>query len=435
MRLTAFRADEGDCLLLESADGHRMLVDGGTQDAYATHVAPALGQLRQKGKHLDIVCITHIDADHISGILRLLDDEAAWRVHDHQVGHGNANHRLPPAARPAEVDTILHNSFHDQVSKNTGRIETMLAASAGFLSATTDGRLTSVAAAQRDLAASIPQALRVSRRLRPDQLNIPHNPQFGGKLALVSDDTPDLALGSVRLELLAPFPRDVTKLRRDWDTWLRAHQEAVDRIRDRAERDAGDLRMSEVDRLLAPRFRAAETLGDAELALAEQLGLRSNVTTPNLASLMFLAEEDGTTVLLTGDGHADDILNGLDHHKALDDRGRLHVTVLKVQHHGSEHNIHQRFCDAITADDYVLTGDGKHENPNLTVLELIHDRRMANDQRKFSFWFTSTSTLSATEEGRDHMTKVEALARELAARSGGRLTNHFVEGSSIRILP
>jgi len=64
------------------------------------------------------------------------------------------------------------------------------------------------------------------------------------------------------------------------------------------------------------------------------LGNRKKVTTPNLASLMFLAEENGKSILLTGDGHGDDILKGLAHHQALDANERLQVDVLKVQHHG-----------------------------------------------------------------------------------------------------
>ena len=190
---------------------------------------------------------------------------------------------------------------------------------------------------------------------------------------------------------------------------------------------------SEVDLALGPLLRAADRLGAAELELAKQLGRRHRVTAPNLASLMFLAEEDGETLLLTGDGHADDILKGLDHHNALDAYGKLHVSILKVQHHGSEHNIHREFCDAITADDYVFCGNGLHENPELDVLELIHDRRMANDERPFTFWFNSTSNLSTSDAGRAHMKKVETLVAKLSAKSAGRHANRFIDGSAIQI--
>jgi hypothetical protein len=186
--------------------------------------------------------------------------------------------------------------------------------------------------------------------------------------------------------------------------------------------------------LLGPLLGASRQLGAMELALAKQLGNRKKVTTPNLASLMFLAEENGKTILLTGDGHADDILKGLEHQQAFDANGRLHVDVLKVQHHGSEHNIHQNFCDRVSADHYLFCGNGEHRNPDLDVLQLVFDRRMANDAKAFKFWFNSTSKLSINAAARAHMKNLETLVTKLAAKSAGRMTSKFIKGSALRIL-
>jgi hypothetical protein len=171
-----------------------------------------------------------------------------------------------------------------------------------------------------------------------------------------------------------------------------------------------------------------------ELALAKQLGNRKKVTTPNLASLMFLAQENGQSILLTGDGHADDILKGLDRHQAFNSNAHIHVDVLKVQHHGSEHNVHKEFCDRVTADHYVFCGNGEHKNPDLDVLELVFDRRMAGDKKGFKFWFNSSSNLSVKADGRAHMKNVESLVAKLAKKSGGRLRSQFIKSSSMRIL-
>jgi hypothetical protein len=177
----------------------------------------------------------------------------------------------------------------------------------------------------------------------------------------------------------------------------------------------------------------AEVMKAIALAGVKTLGDRRKVTTPNLASLMFLAEENGETLLLTGDGHWEDILKGLEHHHRFDAAGKLHVDVLKVQHHGSEHNIKKEFCDRVTADQYVFSGNGQHENPDLDVLQLIFDRRMANDQKNFTFSFTSTSTLSVNAGGQEHLRKVEKLLKKLQLQSP-RLRTRFIAGSSIRVL-
>src|SRR5262245_14942205 len=111
-----------------------MLVDGGIERAYTQHVAPALVTLRKQKKSVDIVYISHIDEDHIAGILQLLDDEAAWRVHEHQVNNGNPTHPRPEVDRPAAVKRIFHNAFSDLVGDNSGEIEDMLAGAGTILS-------------------------------------------------------------------------------------------------------------------------------------------------------------------------------------------------------------------------------------------------------------------------------------------------------------
>jgi hypothetical protein len=164
----------------------------------------------------------------------------------------------------------------------------------------------------------------------------------------------------VTLTVIGPFAADVTKLRAEWKAWLETHGEAVLAIQQRAAADEESMGSS------ALAWPASQLI-----ALGNELGARSKVTTPNLASIMLLAEEGGRRVLLTGDGHWQDILHGLERRGKLDPAGKLHVEVLKVQHHGSEHNIEQQFCDAITADHYVFCANGEHANPDLRVVSLI----------------------------------------------------------------
>jgi beta-lactamase superfamily II metal-dependent hydrolase len=435
MKLTAFQSDKGDCLLLESADGKkRMLIDGGMKRAYSAHVASAMGALRSANKQLDLLYISHIDEDHIAGALQLLDDEAEWRVHEHQKNNGNRDHPKPKVARPPRVGAVFHNSFHDQLGKNTGAIEDMLAATSTILSGSDHPWLRKIAEDRRNLVTSIPQAMKVSHRIKTGQLNIPLNPQFSGKLMMVNENVPKITLGSIKLIVIGPFPEDLRILREKWKEWLRDNQEQVRTIRAQAKNDERSMTANQVDRLLAPLLGATDKLGAIELALAKKLGDRKKVTAPNLASLMFLAEENGTRILLTGDGHSEEVLKGLEHHHLLDANERIHVNVLKVQHHGSEHNIEKRFCDSVSADDYVFCGNGQHENPDLDVLELVFERRMANDKKPFKFWFNSSSKLTINDDGRAHMHEVENRVAKLAAKSKNRLKNRFINGNSIRII-
>src|SRR5262249_13022958 len=152
---------------------------------------------------------------------------------------------------------------------------------------------------------------------------------------------------------------------------------------------------SDVDRLLAPLTTDANDFVDLQLALAKTLGNRKKVTTPNLASLMFFVRDGNQTLLLTGDGHAGDALKGLEERKLLDPSGKLHVDVLKVPHHGSEHNMTKEFAQAVTADDYVFCGNGFSTNPEPAVVDiLVRERKKAFPNKPFTLWFNSTEALT-----------------------------------------
>jgi beta-lactamase superfamily II metal-dependent hydrolase len=423
VKLTVFQSDKGDCLLLTGAGGERVLVDGGMRRSYSEHVAPALGALQAQGHDLDLVYVSHIDQDHISGVLQLMDDLVAWRVHDFQVANGNPTHKAPKAPRPPEVKAIWNNAFHDQVGRNAGKIEDMLAASAAVLAGADDDDLARVAERHQDLANSIPEALQLSRRIGQGQLGIPLNQPFGNKLAMVRAAPGPLAVGGLQLSVLAPFEADLKKLRTKWNDWLEANEEVAEDIRRKA-RDDEELLGNEVVRLIARLAAEAKVLGN-----------RKKVTAPNLASLMLLAEEQGRTLLLSGDGHAADILKGLDHEGRLDAQGRLHVNVLKVQHHGSEHNIDAPFCRTVTADHYVFCGNGAHENPDLDVVATLVQERLAADPSPFELWFNSSSTVPGREADQAHMKEVEDLVAGLEAGApAGRLTSFFLQQSSFDLV-
>ncbi|MGQ0571022.1 MAG: MBL fold metallo-hydrolase [Armatimonadota bacterium] len=430
MKLTVFQSEKGDCLLLTSKDAlRRILVDGGMRASYTSFVAPALGALAVEGKKLDLVYVSHIDQDHIAGVLQLMDDVVAWRVHDFHVANGNPTHPEPDSLRPPQVEEIWHNAFHEQIGQNAGEIGDVLAATAAILSGADDDDLRVVASEQRELATSIPEAIKLSRRISVDQLGIPLNKRFEGKLAFArSDQTPPplIRLDPLQINVIGPFSEDLDRLRREWNRWLKDNKEMLARIRKKAREDAERMGTNDV-----------RTLLDLRIAQAREMGDRTKVTPPNLASLMLFVVENGRTLLLTGDGHAADILKGLKSHGRLDAEGRLHVNVLKVQHHGSEHNLDRDFVSKVTADHYIFCGNGEHENPDLQVVQAVIDSRTGsaevratNEQASgaFKLWFNSSESASKHRKAKEHMGKVKRLVEGRV--SGGRMSFEFLEGST-----
>ena len=69
-------AVHGDCLLVEYGTDkrvYRVLIDGGVSRTYDTLRAQLLA-IPPGERHLDLLVVTHVDADHIEGIVRMLTD-------------------------------------------------------------------------------------------------------------------------------------------------------------------------------------------------------------------------------------------------------------------------------------------------------------------------------------------------------------------------
>jgi len=71
-------ASQGDCILIEygkdKSSLHRILIDGGTKGTYK-YLKQRILQIPKEQRVFDLLVITHIDADHIAGILKLLDKD------------------------------------------------------------------------------------------------------------------------------------------------------------------------------------------------------------------------------------------------------------------------------------------------------------------------------------------------------------------------
>ena len=439
MKIRIFQSAQGDCLLLTGKDGRRILVDGGMRHSYTRHVAPALGELQARGEKLDLVYVSHIDRDHISGVLQMMDDLVAWRRHDHQTEHGDPGHEPPPCTRPPDIGRIWHNAFRQQLGPNAEAVADVLAATGALLSdldmtvlprPEAEG-LSLLAEQRREIATSVGEGIQLSQRIGREQLKIPLNPEFRGKLIFVREQQPRIELGGMAISVVGPQKKDLEQLRKEWNEWLETNSKRLEGMRRRVQ-------------ALQLRPAAGDVNGEARAAAARELvsgmlGERAKVTTPNLASVMLLVEEAGKKVLLTGDGHGDDVLKGLASQGKLDDSGRIHVDVLKVQHHGSEHNIADSFWQAVSADHYVFCGNGANGNPDLRVLDgLVASRVGDGSRRPFKLWFSSSSSVVEGEnEGasraRQHLADVEKRVRRLARSSGGRMTSAFNSKDSVEI--
>ena len=439
MKITVFHAADGDCFLVTSsaAPVRRILVDGGRKASYETNTRKVLGTLRDNDDKLDVICVSHIDDDHISGILRLVEDEVEWRAFEFR--KTIVPTATPPSiARPPEIGEVWHNGLFRLVGDTIGaEPEIVLSNVATLLAGSPRDDVRDRASELDDLATGEISSMELSRRLSTEQLGIALNPRTGGKLVKRSaSGAPGpgerVTLDSLEIFLLGPSDDDIEKLREEWQKFLDHSQQALE--------DLHRAMLDDEERLgtLSPQIVANPLI---DQALGEGL---DQVTEANLASIMLLVEEGGVSALLTGDGVSTEILEGLARHDKLDSKGRIHVNVLKVQHHGALANVETKFVKQVTADNYIFCGNGAHTNPEVEVVEAFAKARLTGidgdppvgPATSFKFWFTSSPETPDTTQSKSrqkHMKKVSDAVAALRAGNEARMEATFIKDGNFEI--
>ena len=74
LNLKLFPAEYGDCIWIEYA-GERninILIDGGTTKTYQNFIKQEIKKIKELEQKMDLIICTHIDYDHIGGLVQLL---------------------------------------------------------------------------------------------------------------------------------------------------------------------------------------------------------------------------------------------------------------------------------------------------------------------------------------------------------------------------
>lgn len=426
MKLEFFNAADGDAFLVTSNDRH-LLVDGGRKGAFEEHALPHLDAVRLRGDVMDAVCVSHIDADHVTGILALFELLIDWKVfdyHHHTIGH--TDFPEPSRWRPPDVGRVWHNGFEAQTGMDARDPTRLLQAAAVILAPAGQDRIRQAAEACGTIATSIRQGIELGLKLGPEQLNIPRNPEYAGGLMVAEPGRPPLRLGDANLTVLGPTQQQLDDLRDDWTSWVAKNQATVDELNEQSRRDADRLGLAASDAFFELRTERAAALAD-----------RADVTIPNLASVMFLVREGQRSAILTGDGFAADVVSALEAEGVLGGDG-LHVDVLKVPHHGSEHNSDHTFYETVTADHYVIPSDGSHHNPDLRVVEDILASRVGSRAAStrtpqagdpFTIWITASTDGPDTEDT-THLRDVRRLLTQWRDEHPANVRFNFLADSS-----
>jgi hypothetical protein len=327
---------EGDCLLVEYGEKqktYRMIIDGGRAGTYDS----LKGRLDDK-KPVELLVVSHVDADHIEGVIRLLYVQARDNIHP--------------------IWQVWFNGHGQLKADMLGPVQ------GEYLSALIQ------------------------------KCKIPWNKAFNGQ-AVKIPDTGRLPVaefpGNMRLTVLSPNQK---KLDRLFPEWEKAIQEAgldvddPEKVLDR---------LNEDNRLIPDML--GEKPVDIKSLLAKRF--TSDDTLANGTSISFLAEHlDGAggvreSCLFLADAHADVPISSIK--RLLKERAghtgkvseKLSVGAVKVPHHGSKNNVSPDLIKLLDCDTYLISTNGNtfHHPDQESIARIIN----YSDEKPTRLYFNCSS--------------------------------------------
>jgi len=297
----------GDCILIEygKADAlNYILIDGGPYFNFEL-MAEALKTKAPNLKKLELLIVTHIDIDHIDGMLRLLNQ----------------------AILPFSIEQIWFNGF-EQI------MPLLPLGMLGYL-----------------------QGDYLSMRIK--ELEIPHNAcYFKGQAIVITDykALPHFFLpGGMEILLLSPDRASLSRQAIDWEHT----SEFINNIEKLREKFEDDNRYSELgvlgDEIDIKTLQNAAEIPDTSLA--------------NESSIAFIGSYEHKSCLFSGDAPSDALLRAIRPLIDQQGQERLILNAWKVAHHGSKKSTINSLMERVDAQKLLISSNGtKYGHPNLETI-------------------------------------------------------------------
>lgn len=311
IRLYVIQAGFGDCFLLEYGEDkpEYLLIDGGPSKNYQNNLKPALQHLLNSAQSLEAIIVSHVDNDHIVGILDLLVD---------------LKFQVDAGTKPyLKIGQLWFNSFKDTI--DTGDFEKRIK-EINTIAGVNGIRMQEMSIAFNGIKEGY-QVLSMARFLE-----IPINPETEKGFYHGGQTEPTFKKSNLEITIIGPTLKNLQKLQKKWEDWIRDNEQKI-----------------------------------LEGKYTKEFAAMSDRSIPNLSSIIMLIKADGKTILLTGDCRGDHLQEGLKE-TGLSDTGSFHVDIFKVPHHGSQRNVTKALFQEVTADMYVISADGTNGNPDFVTL-------------------------------------------------------------------
>ena len=354
LKLKIYPAKNGDSFLLSVGKTH-LLIDGGYVNTYESFIRQDLKSLADCGETLSHVIVTHIDQDHISGLLKLFEQNKA----ENFIEIGNVWHNSYRHINPKEEEAVVKNEGLEEIKGGA------------YLKKVSYGEETTISASQGSSLA----ALLIEGKYA-------WNAEFDGR-AVATDNAQHFNLtDDIHLTLLSPNTEKLKGLKKAWRKELIKKGYLNGLSETEYYDDAFEFMVAKHRE--RPRYRektiARATPDIADLASQSFL---EDTTPANGSSMAFIIEYKTIRLLFLGDAHPGIVAENLKSLYGPEDFP-VRFDLIKTSHHGSWANNSPELYSLIDSPSYVFSTNGLgHNHPDDETIALIVSRKSEYTRKLF----------------------------------------------------
>ena len=353
VKLKIFPALNGDSFLILSEEGN-FLIDGGYINTYYDYLKPALIEIAKEGKVLSLVVVTHIDRDHISGIIKFIEENKDNEI----IG----------------IEYFWHNAFrHIQKDEiiNPNIVEKQIIPS--ISKEDISGTIDNISAIQGSSLASLLQ-----------QYNYPWNSQFGGHAVSINKKNNIAFSQNIKITLLSPNTEKLNKLCKFWRKELYKNGFLDSSHTPEFWDDAFEFLLSREKELLKTENKNISSSNIIDFSKLKEVPYIADTSVTNGSSISFILEIDRRKMLFLADSHSELIEAQLKEHFK-ENEFPVYFDLVKLSHHGSYSNNSPLLLDLIDSPRWIFSTNSKvYNHPDLETIAQIICKKI-NMKRTFIF--------------------------------------------------
>lgn len=367
INLKIYPAKNGDCFLISfgKTDGERkhLLIDSGYVDTFQKYIKEDLIQISKSGGTLEKLILTHIDADHIQGAVKMLKDNNAEKfIEIKEVWHNTFRHLF--VQKEGEISVKQDRILQQIIRRGYPQSESKLG----------------------EQGISAKQGTTVGALLLQGKYS--WNSDFNNH-AVCLEQRSEIELNSdTNIYLLSPDKQKLEKLKYLWINELKRYVPNFNSGNSQLYDDAFEMLLSwEKEKAKVATKPISATKETIEEILKTPFDEDNTAT--NGSSIAFILQAQNKKILFLADAHPTLIVQSLnEYHKG----GTIIFDLIKVSHHGSFGNTSCELLNKIDSERYLISTNGQtHGHPDKETIAHIITRR-ADFHRKLYFNYITANS-------------------------------------------